>query len=108
MQSFTTAKFVLGLIVLVGWIVVAIAVIVFFLPLFEAALWAKVAGLVAVSLFGLMTVAAGQMGLAQIATAENTKRMIELLEASQQGTHTAYPAVARTRPKIEPILTKPK
>ncbi|WP_415254254.1 hypothetical protein [Sulfitobacter sp.] len=107
MQRFTTAKFILGLIVFVGWVVVAIAVIVFFLPFFEVALWIKILGLVGGSLYGLTTVAVGQMGLAQIATAENTKRMIELLERSQRGINAQSPAVARNGPKIEPMLTKP-
>jgi hypothetical protein len=48
------------------------------------------------------------MGLAQIATAENTKRMIELLEASQKGVNEQGRTVARNAPRIEPVLTVPR
>jgi len=107
MQRFTTAKFMLGLFIFAGWIVVAVAVVAFFLPL-QAAPWIKIAGLLAGSLNGFLLVAVGQMGLAQIATAENTRRMVELFEASSGGMNTKYPPPAKQAPKVEPTLSKPK
>jgi hypothetical protein len=108
MQSFTTAKIVLGIVAFIGWIVVVIAVVVFFSPIVPVALWAKIAGLSVSIFFGLLLVAMAQMGLAQIATAENTKRMIELLEASQKGVNEQGRTVARNAPRIEPVLTVPR
>lgn len=107
MQRFTTAKFMLGLFILVGWIVVVIAVIAFFLPL-QTALWIKIAGLVAGCLNGFLLIAVGQMGLAQIATAENTKRMVEILETSSRGIGAHHPTASNKASKVEPVLTKPR
>jgi hypothetical protein len=108
MQSYFTAKFMLGFIILIGWIVIAIALIAFIIPIFQQVLWVKVFGLVAGCFSGLTLIALGQMGLAQIATAENTRRIIDLLEASLQGTSKMpYPADGKVQ-RIEPVLIKPK
>lgn len=108
MQSFITAKFMLVLVILAGWVVVSLAILLFFVPIFEIALWAKIAGLVAAALSGLFLVALGQMGLATIATAENTKRMIELLEKSQRGGNDKSPTLALRSVKVEPTISKPR
>lgn len=108
MQSFKTAKFILGLIIIGGWIVVALSVFVFFIPGLELALWTKVVGLIGASLYGLVLVAIGQMGLAQIATAENTKRMVDLLGAGRAITNSSGTVMPARVGKIEPSLTKPK
>ena len=106
MQGFATAKFMLGLFIFAGWIVVTLSVIVFFMPI-QAAFWAKLVGLIIGCLNGFLLVAVGQMGLAQIATAENTKRIVEILDASSGTAKRKPPKVARNGPRVEPALSHP-
>ncbi len=108
MQRFTTAKFMLGLFIFFGWLVVVAAVIIFPLPIWQTPIWTRVAAFVATCLYGFMIVGIGQMGLAQIATAENTGRMVELLEASLKRKGDPAATVAFGAPKIEPVLTRPR
>jgi hypothetical protein len=108
MQSFTIAKIMLTVVAFIGWIVIVIAVIVFFLPFVQVALTTKISGLSVCIFLGLLLVAMAQMGLAQIATAENTKRMIELLEALHKRMYQQDRTVVSFAPKIEPVPTRPR
>ena len=57
-------------------------------------------GGLAVSASGLLEVVAGQMAMAQIATAENTRAMLELMQRDK--------AIERTSKRFEPPVTQPK
>jgi hypothetical protein len=108
MQRFTTAKLMLALVITVGWVVIAIAAIAFVLPIFPQVFWVKIIGLVAACFSGFMLIAIGQMGLAQIATAENTRRMVELLEASQKGVGKQSHPNESKGPRVEPVIGRIK
>ena len=83
MGQFNTAKVVLTFVIALGWLVVALGVAAF--------VYLLTIGLVgALSAFGilasgLITVAVAQMGLAQIATAENTAAIYSLLAQNKDG-----------------------
>jgi len=85
MRQFNTAKVVLEFIIALGWLVVALGVLAFVYLLTNdgigGALWAF--GIILAS--GLITVAVAQMGLAQIATAENTAAIYSLLAQYKDG-----------------------
>lgn len=77
--SYTVAKFVIGLLEILGWAVFCLGLIggVFYFQVYGAL--ALVVGL-AISASGLLEIVAGQMAMAQIATAENTRAMLELMQ----------------------------
>ena len=87
MQSFNTAKFVLAFLMVVGWSIVTVSIVVFSF----AAVGTfsndsnMMLGISLVSaVFGLVNVAIAQMGLAQIATAENTGKILLQLQSQQK------------------------
>lgn len=108
MQRFTAAKFMLYFIISIGWLVVAIAVIGFMLASADFGLPITIIGLVAGSLYGITLVAIGQMGLAQIVTAENTARMVKLLEAKFPSLGKPLPADLGGVRRAEPVVSKPR
>ena len=78
MGQFNTAKVVLEFVIVLGWLVVALGVAAFVYLLANIGL---IGALPAFGILasGLITVAVAQMGLAQIATAENTAAIYSLL-----------------------------
>lgn len=108
MQRFTAAKFMLYFLISIGWMVVAIAVIAFFIPFYEMGMPGKILALLVGSLYGIMLVAIGQMGLAQIVTAENTSRMVKLLEAQIPSQSKPLPASLGGARRAEPVVSKPR
>ena len=85
MRQFGTAKAVFGFFITVGWIIAALSVILFIYILFKLG-FETIVALSCCLLFvsGIFTVAAGQMGLAQIATAENTAAILAALTQNNQ------------------------
>ncbi|NNK66026.1 MAG: hypothetical protein HKO95_04755 [Rhodobacteraceae bacterium] len=82
LKDFGTAKFVLALVQLFGWLVVAFAAIAgIFMAQEDLVLGIIYAG--ASALTGIITVAIGQIGIAMIATAENTSSMLELMKQTK-------------------------
>jgi hypothetical protein len=91
MQSFKTAKFVLALLMVIGWSIITISIVFFsfaavgiFSNDSNIALMPMLGASLASAVFGLVNVAIAQMGLAQIATAENTGQILLQLQSQQQ------------------------
>ncbi|WP_085307940.1 hypothetical protein [Planktotalea arctica] len=96
MQNFDIAKRMLVVLVIVGWVVVALAVLGFLSSLFGSAKETAEIGFAiallasgALALFGLVIIAIAQMGLTQIATAENTGEMLRIMRKQTQSVSTA-------------------
>jgi hypothetical protein len=110
LQDFRTAKLVLALVQLFGWLVVVFGVIAGFLVAQEnpisGVLYAGVSALT-----GIITVAIGQIGIAMIATAENTSSMLELMKQAKPVVRSGK-AVDETpfssETLAEPELNQPK
>jgi hypothetical protein len=98
-HSYATAKLVIGILEILGWSVFCLGVIggVYYYK-FHGNL--AVLGGLAVSASGLLEVVAGQMAMAQIATAENTRAMLELMQRDK--------AIERTSKRVEPPVTQPE
>ena len=85
MGQFSTAKRVFSFLVFFGWVVAAIGVLIFILTFKQMDHWVLAAasgGSIFIS--GIFTVVAAQMGLAQIATAENTAAILAALTRNNQ------------------------
>jgi hypothetical protein len=76
-MQFGTAKAVLGFLAFIGWVLSALGSIAFFYLFTQVGLLSALPAVAMVAM-GLLIVAASQMGLAQIATAENTGALLEL------------------------------
>lgn len=99
--SYATAKLVIGILEVLGWAVFSLGVIGGVYYYKSHGNLAMFGGL-AVSASGLLEVVAGQMAMAQIATAENTRAMLELMQRDRG----SGPASKRTEPPLtlrEPI-----
>ena len=83
MQNFQTAKNLLSTLIYVGWAFVALCIVAGFVAMDETNVIFAIIGAGLLSIFGFLIVATAQLGLAQIATAENTRRMVVLLEATK-------------------------
>jgi hypothetical protein len=105
MGKFEIARRVLGALAVIGWGVIALSALALTVYLFDAPNETSVlivviaAGLIAV--FGFIIIAVAQMGLAQIATAENTEGMLKIMKA-QLGTPETQVANTKTRPSSAP------
>jgi hypothetical protein len=100
MGQFGTAKGVFEFFILVGWLVAALGVVLFVYVLVVSGI-DKIVALSCCLIFvsGIFTVAAGQMGLAQIATAENTAAILAALTENNPNSapvEAPTPTVART------------
>jgi hypothetical protein len=80
MDQFGTAKAVFGFFIAVGWIIAVVGIALFFIMLLTVG-FDKLAALSCCLIFvsGIFTVAGGQMGMTQIATAENTAAILAVL-----------------------------
>ena len=96
MRQFGTAKAVFGFFITVGWIIAALSVILFIYILFKLG-FETIVALSCCLLFvsGIFTVAAGQMGLAQIATAENTAAILAALTQNNQKNRPAASSISQ-------------
>jgi hypothetical protein len=83
MQSFGAAKFILGLLMVIGWFVFFVAVVGFFIANAAFGMFPSLAGAAVVGMSGLIVIASSQMAMAQIATAENTKEMLNIMQGKQ-------------------------
>jgi hypothetical protein len=112
-KSYSTARFVFGLISFLGWVVITLA-----------PLWVIIAGAASAALggagafggmivaivqaiFGLCIIAGGQLGLAQLAVANNTAQILGLIQAQINAGTPATPQPAPTARK-EPWVRKPQ
>ena len=79
-EQFGTAEAVFGFFIAVGWIIAFLGIALFFLIMIVAG-FDKFAALSCCLIFisGIFTVAGGQMGMTQIATAENTAAILAVL-----------------------------
>lgn len=111
-KSYSTARFVFGLISFLGWVVITLA-----------PLWVIIAGAASAALggagafggmivailqaiFGLCIIAGGQLGLAQVAVANNTSAILELMRHQQK--NTSPPGAPRTpSARTEPRIRMP-
>ena len=84
MGQFNTAKVVLTFVIALGWLVVALGVAAFVYLLTNIGLVGALSAF-GILASGLITVAVAQMGLAQIATAENTAAIYSLLAQNKDG-----------------------
>lgn len=87
MGDFEIARRVLGALAAIGWGVIAISIFVLIIYYFSSPNEFSViitfiaCGLIAV--FGFIIIAVAQMGLVQIVTAENTREMLQIMQAQQ-------------------------
>ena len=85
MQRFQTAKTLLTILMYVGWFFVALCAVAGILCAVAGIIAMDQVGLMAIigagllSIFGFLVIATAQMGLAQIAIAENTGMMLEIM-----------------------------
>jgi hypothetical protein len=84
MQSFQTAKNLLSILMYVGWAFVALSVIAGFVAMSETNVLLAFIGAGLLSVVGFLIIGIAQMGLAQIATAENTGQMLEIMRKEAQ------------------------
>jgi hypothetical protein len=84
MQNFYIAKRTLGILVVIGWIVIALAALVGASSLRESNLLASFLVFGPMAMSGLILIVGSQMGLAQIATAENTREMLQIMRKRAQ------------------------
>jgi hypothetical protein len=79
-KQFGVAKAVFGFFIAVGWILVVFGVAIFFIIYVKIG-FDKIAALLcaSTSVIGVFTVAGGQIGMTQIATAENTAAILAVL-----------------------------
>jgi hypothetical protein len=80
MQSFATARTLLKVLEIVGWVVVAIALVGGLIAFAEGGLFALPA-VIGGALSGILTVAFAQIGLAVVVTAESTQAMARKMGA---------------------------
>ena len=105
MGKFEVARSVLRALAMIGWGVIALSALTLAAYLFNSPdgtsflIAVIAAGLIAV--FGFIIIAVAQMGLAQIATAENTGEMLKIMKA-QLGTPETQVANTKTRPSSAP------
>jgi len=95
MQTYQTAKTMLAVLMYAGWAVVALCIIGGFIAMNETNTNAFVViiGVCIASVSGFLIIAIGQMGLAQIATAENSGEMLQIMRGQVQ---SASPAMKTT------------
>ena len=84
MQSFQTAKNLLSILMYVGWAFVALCVIAGFVAMGETNVLLALIGAGLLSVVGFLIIGIAQMGLAQIATAENTGQMLDIMRKKDQ------------------------
>jgi len=91
MQTYQIAKTMLAVLMYAGWAVVALCIIGGFIVMYETNTnaFGVIIGVCIASVSGLLIVAIGQMGLAQIATAENTGEMLQIMRGQVQSTSPA-------------------
>jgi hypothetical protein len=92
MQSFQTAKSLLYILMYVGWAFVALCVIAGFVAMSETDVLLAFIGAGLLSVVGFLIIGIAQMGLAQIATAENTGQMLEIMRKNAQLASQESPA----------------
>ncbi len=95
--SYSTAKLVIAILEVVAWTMVALGLIgiVYF---FRTGDNLELFGCLVLIALGFLDIAAGQMAMAQIATAENTHAMLELMQKER------LPNLASKR--VEPPVTQ--
>lgn len=106
MQKFEIAKKMLGVLIFIGWGVVALAIFALVASITTDSQQAVRIGFTgallgsgALAMFGLVIIAVAQMGLAQIATAENTGEMLEIMrKQDQSGSQEKQTARPGTKP----------
>ena len=81
MGQFGTAKTVLSFLALLGWVLVGVGVIAFLVVLSQFGFLQALSAIIIVAM-GMFIVATAQMGLAQIATAENTAELLKVVSGS--------------------------
>lgn len=103
METYRTARVVHGILIFIGWMTVGISLVTLAIMFakYGSLAWVSAGILIAIAISGVLTVAVSQMGLAQLATAENTDKMVHLLRALQQ----SGPSETRKSP---PPLTRPE
>jgi hypothetical protein len=84
MQSFQTAKNLLSILMYVGWAFVALCIVAGFVAMNETNVIFAFIGAGLLSVVGFLIIGIAQMGLAQIATAENTGQMLEIMRKKAQ------------------------
>jgi hypothetical protein len=100
MQSFQTAKNLLTILMYVGWAFVALCVIAGFVAMNETNVLLALIGAGLLSVVGFLIIGIAQMGLAQIATAENTGQMLEIMRKQSSVTRQEMPV---NEPDTTPI-----
>ena len=95
MQSFQTAKNLLSILMYVGWAFVALCVIAGFVAMSETNVLLALIGAGLLSVVGFLIVGIAQMGLAQIATAENTGQMLDIMRKKDQLASQDSPATVK-------------
>ncbi|CTQ50975.1 hypothetical protein [Jannaschia donghaensis] len=84
METYRTARIVHSVLIFVGWLTTGVSLLTMAIIFakFGALGWISAGILLAIAMSGVLTVVVSQMGVAQIATAENTDRMVHLLRAA--------------------------
>jgi uncharacterized oligopeptide transporter (OPT) family protein len=106
MQSFQTAKNLLSILMYVGWAFVALCAIAGFLAMSETNALIALVGASLLSIVGFLIIGIAQMGLAQIATAENTGQMLEIMRKKSQLASQESPAPVNAE-TVNDIFFKP-
>lgn len=101
MQTFQTAKTLLTVLMYIGWAFVALCGVAGLIAIDRVGPMAIIgAGLF--SIFGFLVIGVAQMGLAQIATAENTGKMLEIMRGQSPLGPQATPA-SKTSTTANPV-----
>jgi hypothetical protein len=96
MQSFQTAKNLLSILMYVGWAFVMLCVIAGFVAMSgETNVLLALIGAGLLSVVGFLIIGIAQMGLAQIATAENTGQMLDIMRKKDQLASQDSPATVK-------------
>jgi hypothetical protein len=84
MQNFQIAKTLLSIVMLGGWVFIALCIVTGFFAINEIGVIFAIIGAGLLSVFGFLIIGIAQMGMVQIATAENTFQMLEIMRKKGQ------------------------
>ena len=107
MPNYATARFIFGLMTILGWTLALAAIALGAFALNTGPNWPFFVGAFAACFSGLVTVATAQIGFAQIAVARNTREMVELLKRDKETSASFRPTGAPMTERVEPTLNKP-
>lgn len=103
MSSFQTSKSVFQFLTIVSWGIVLLGVLAVLREMVDGRNWYSVVAVTPIAMTGILTVVAAQMGLAQIATAENTAALVELMR--RDNAQSGMAGHVKGQPSAAPIAT---